>query len=109
MILGSCFLHGTFLLILHLNGKDLNVAGGTGVEEDTVATMAVDRVRMCILTKPVAAVLAQWYPLQPAAIPVRHNTRDVFAILFMWVRTIVGAVVPNLLHLVRELEISVAA
>ena len=51
----------------------LDVFAAPAVEEYRPPVMAIDGMRMGVLTKPVAAVLAQRPPLQASLFPVRDN------------------------------------
>ena len=89
--------------------KDFYIFSASAVEKDGIPSVVVDGMRMSILSKPVAAMLAEWHPLQPSFIPVWYDPRDVFPVLLMRVWPIVSAVFPHHLYIHGKLEIAIAA
>ena len=70
--------------------------------------MGVDRVRVSILSQPVAFMLTLRDPCESPLIPVGNDLADVFPVLLVGVRAVVRAVLPDDLYVPGELEISVA-
>lgn len=74
------------------DGVDIDRMSHAAVEEDAVAGVGVDRVRMRVLAEPVGVMPTERNPAEDALIPVRLDLCDVGTVLSMRIRAVVGRV-----------------